>query len=286
MCCWSESSSSSSPAAGHSAPASLPRLRSQPIQQPSRVVPPSLPMEEQESGSAAGRLAVAFVELIDCLPPRRRATRRRPRRVRSPRRASPRAGRTAGLPHGCSGSGLPTARSGPRRPPGVVSSIGTTTSVRRSVGTPSSRSSRGSGRGPSTWVTVQLTRAVASSDAGPRARMPTAIAAPASWPASTRGTATMSPVSSVERSEIETGARSQQRAPQPFQPAAPERGGHAPERSVRRRPGSSRDRGAATASMCRRRHRTATFAVRAIAARATSTSVRPDPRASSSTAFR
>ena len=31
----------------------------------------------------------------------------------------------------------------------LVSSIGTTTSVRISVGTPSSRSSRGSGRGPS-----------------------------------------------------------------------------------------------------------------------------------------
>ena len=122
-----------------------------------------------ESGSAAGGLAVALVELIDaCCRGRENSSSPETRSLSGLERVREQGERQ--VPSRLLKQWTSTCAIGASTSAGVVSSIGTTTSVPRFSGSPSSRSSRGSGRGPSTGVTVQSTSAVASPDAGPRAR--------------------------------------------------------------------------------------------------------------------
>jgi hypothetical protein len=84
----------------------------------------------------------------------------------------------------------------------LVRSIGTTTSDRSRDGTPSTRSRRGSGRGPSALVTQRLTSAIARSEAGASAtivttRTPRTPAPAAPGDESRNGTARMSAVTSA-----------------------------------------------------------------------------------------
>ncbi len=103
-------------------------------------------------GAAAGsarrrrRPGRGAVELARCRPrPPRTAPRPPPRSPRR-RRSSPRAARSADRPRCSRGDRPRGARSAPRRrAPVVVSSVGTTTSVRSSGGTPSRSSSAGQG---------------------------------------------------------------------------------------------------------------------------------------------
>ncbi len=247
------------------------------------LVPASAAVEEQEPGAAARGVAVALVEPVD------RGRRGREELVIAGnvlgRGVEP--VREQGEPDVTLAVGevvhLEAARPGPPTSASLERSIGTTTRVRSSDRHAVSRSSRGSGFGPSTLVTAQLTSATARSEAGASARMATRTTPMPAAPAyhdSAIGTAR-------SRAVTRQGSRVARRRPPDVGTAQP----HA-----RRHPGAQRplELEAPVADQVVagvRRRRRAPRGRRAVIAgrrawRATSISVRPAPRASTSMACR
>ena len=144
---------------------SLPRFRSQPIQLPFALVPDAAAMEEQETFAVRRRL-VALVQAGDARRAPLRAARRRSRRAPQWRRSSRRAAQDERRPPRPTGDGSRAVRSAPRFRRASSSSVGTATSVRRLDGTPSRSARPGSARGANWSVTMRFTNTTAASDAG------------------------------------------------------------------------------------------------------------------------
>ena len=114
---------------------SLPRLRSQPIHRRCALVPDAAAMEQQEP-VAAGRRAMALVEPGDGVDGRLQERLVALDMSRLPHRASRRAGRNESPRRCWRDDGFPVARPARSTASRRVSSVGTTTRVRRSAGTP------------------------------------------------------------------------------------------------------------------------------------------------------
>ena len=120
-------------------------------------------VEEEEALPPSGAGAVAPVQARDPLGGRGEQLVVVRRRSPSRRRSSPRAARSVDRRRGSRDSALPAARSVPRPPPRVVSSVGTTTIVRRSARHAVAQlRARAVGRGRTSVVTLRFTSATAA----------------------------------------------------------------------------------------------------------------------------